>query len=516
MEQNFYRDEFEQLLKDTTEDFRMYPSRKVWHSIYNDLHPDRKWPSFTVSLVLITSILYIGISNNNSISKASKNLLSSSLAYQNNTIKQNNQLYSNEPKQPNTNSVKPLNSPPSKNKNIYTITLNGSRTNEGNQSNLPLPVNTATTTNQNITPPLDPEVITENTPSVTDNVIGIIEKAVELKNDDNKMGDINKVNSTNIISPEIITNTGIPDVSLQNKANAYTNNVNITESKNKEISVELNTTKIAEATLLKTKKIEVEEKTWLEDFAFYNKRNRNKWKTHLSTEFYITPSVGYRKLYKNNDYEPANTLLLRTTNIDVITQQAALNLEVGAALILEMNKKFSFKTGLQVNYSNYITYAHALQHPTQTTVLMNDLNNNTIMPVYYNSYYGNIPGSNLNRLHNNTFQISLPLGLNYKLAGTNKIKWYMGTTIQPSYVNTGNVYLISADSKNFVEDRSMLRNWNMNSTLETFVSIKTPGNIRINAGPQFRYQLLSTYSKQYSYSEKLYNFGLKLGITKKL
>jgi hypothetical protein len=517
MEQNFYRDEFEQMLKDTTEDFRMYPSRKVWHSIYNDLHPDRKWPSFTVCLILITSILYIGISNNNSISKSSKNLLSSSLAHHSNTIKQNNQLFSNEPDQPNTTVTELLNSPPSKNRNIQIITSNISRIGEVNKSILPLPVNTKATPIQNFATEIAPEKVTENTPAVSVNAIGITEKALELNNNDYKIEDINKITSSNIKTSDIITNAEIPVVSLPGKANAFTNNENIAESKNKENSVALkNTTKIAETVLLETKKIDIEQKRWMEDFAFYNKRNRNKWKTHLS-EFYLTPSIGYRQLYKNNDFEPANALLLRTTNnMDVITQQAALNLEAGAALILDLNKKFSFKAGLQVNYSNYITYAHALQHPTQTTVLMNDLNNNTIMPVYYNSYYGNIQGSNLNRLNNNTLQISLPLGINYKLAGTNKIKWFMGTTIQPSYVNTGNVYLISADSKNFVEDRSMLRNWNLNSTLETFVSIKTPGNIRINAGPQFRYQLLSTYSKQYSYSEKLYNFGLKLGITKKL
>src|SRR5215212_4300980 len=72
MENNFYNDNFEQMLKDATEDFRMYPSRRVWHSIYNDLHPGRRWPSLAVCLVLISSVLYMGVSNNNSINSMSR------------------------------------------------------------------------------------------------------------------------------------------------------------------------------------------------------------------------------------------------------------------------------------------------------------------------------------------------------------------------------------------------------------------------------------------------------------
>ncbi len=51
---------------------------------------------------------------------------------------------------------------------------------------------------------------------------------------------------------------------------------------------------------------------------------------------------------------------------------------------------------------------------------------------------------------------------------------------------------------------------------ETFVSFKTPSGVDITVGPQVRYQLLSTYNKEYTYTEKLYNLGLKIGVIKKL
>src|SRR5262245_1424617 len=61
MEKNMYRDNFEQMLKDTTDNFRMYPSRRVWHSLYNDLHPGKKWPSVSVWFLFIVSVLFMGV-----------------------------------------------------------------------------------------------------------------------------------------------------------------------------------------------------------------------------------------------------------------------------------------------------------------------------------------------------------------------------------------------------------------------------------------------------------------------
>ena len=235
--------------------------------------------------------------------------------------------------------------------------------------------------------------------------------------------------------------------------------------------------------------------------------------------FYITPSVGYRTRFKNNDFEPSFGLLQRPspgTNAEVITQQAALNIEAGSAVIKEMSKRWRLKAGIQFNYSNYITYAHKLQHPGQTTVLQNNLNSGGLMPVSYSSNYGNVLGENESQLNNSSVQLSIPIGVDYKLMGNGKVNWYAGASLQPGFILDGNAYLISTDYKHFAEDRSLLRSFNVNSSLETFVSIKAPSGTMINLGPQLRYQLMSTHTKQYTYTEKLYNIGFKIGITKKL
>jgi hypothetical protein len=63
MDNGFYTDEFEQLLKEKADQFSMYPSKRVWHSIYNNLHPGRRWPSVVISFVLISSLILIGYLN---------------------------------------------------------------------------------------------------------------------------------------------------------------------------------------------------------------------------------------------------------------------------------------------------------------------------------------------------------------------------------------------------------------------------------------------------------------------
>jgi hypothetical protein len=56
-ESNFYSDEFEQLLREKTEQYKMYPSEKVWKGIHGSLHTKRRWFITSMSL-LVTGILF--------------------------------------------------------------------------------------------------------------------------------------------------------------------------------------------------------------------------------------------------------------------------------------------------------------------------------------------------------------------------------------------------------------------------------------------------------------------------
>lgn len=506
MEQNFYRDEFEQMLRDTTDDFRMHPPRKVWYSIYNNFHPDRKWPSLAVSLILLTAILYIGITNNNSINKT-RTTLSDSIAVKA-LLAQNQLIY--KPAEVVVRRTQETQIP-------YPAPTPDAASNENNDE---LAQNLQNSITHSVT---EPSLYPNNT--ITGNVDLSEQKIFTTTAEHKETVTLHNNHSNTNHHP-----------TQQQRASADQKNINTIQSGSDntirllpETAVsDINTTEdvtnksIAKKEANAVSKLNVSQtadKAWIEDYAFHNKKNSSKWKSKLSMQFYITPSVGYRTRFKNNDFEPNFGLLQRqsqATDPEEVTHQAAMNIEAGASLIKQLNKRIRLRAGLQFNYSNYITYAHKLQHPGQTTVLLNDINTGALMPVSYSSSYGNVLGENNSQLNNSSVQLSIPIGVDYKLMGNDKIKWYAGASLQPGFVLNGNSYLVSADYKHFAEDESLLRSFNVNSAIETFISIKAPSGTMINLGPQLRYQLMSTHTKQYAYTEKLYNIGFKIGITKKL
>src|SRR6187551_3393942 len=56
MERNF-NNEFERFLKENADQYRMYPSAKVWSGVYNALHTRRKWYGLGIVLLLLTGSL---------------------------------------------------------------------------------------------------------------------------------------------------------------------------------------------------------------------------------------------------------------------------------------------------------------------------------------------------------------------------------------------------------------------------------------------------------------------------
>jgi len=65
MERKFYPENFENFLKGHADQFKLTPSKKVWHGIYNDIHPGRRWPSIAMSMVFLFTLVIIGHLNTN-------------------------------------------------------------------------------------------------------------------------------------------------------------------------------------------------------------------------------------------------------------------------------------------------------------------------------------------------------------------------------------------------------------------------------------------------------------------
>lgn len=82
MERNFYNDEFEQLIREKTDQYKMYPSENVWKGIHGSLHTRRRWFIGAMSFLIGGIILFAGKelilqgNRNTSLRKIAANTLS--------------------------------------------------------------------------------------------------------------------------------------------------------------------------------------------------------------------------------------------------------------------------------------------------------------------------------------------------------------------------------------------------------------------------------------------------------
>jgi hypothetical protein len=454
MEKNMYRDNFEQLLKDTTDNFRMYPSRRIWHSLYNDLHPSKKWPSLSVWFLFIVSVLFIGLPTN-------KESVPTSSYGNNDNVKF--------VRGSNASDLVYADNPDAKKKQ---------RTSSERISGIGL------FSIEEVAP--DADAIVKEPLALSTNYAALM-----------------------TASSEYALLPVFNDISTENQTAGYAGNL----SNHPSIRIQA-----AVPEMLENNSEETKDKDWMEDFALHNLPVSRGLKPKLAYQFYATPSIGYRELHKNNKYSPENNISSfmagqsATVHANPIDHMPAFNLEAGGNILYRFSKSMRLKAGLQLNYTNYQINSAELDHPILTTVMYNDPNNGMPLFISRSTTLANTGGMQ-KTLNNNTYQVSIPFGADIKLLGSENIQWFAGATVQPTFVTSGKGYLLSADLKNYVLDESLIRRWNINGGIETFISYKTKEGIILNAGPQFRYQLLSTYSKQYSYDERLYNLGIKMGVT---
>jgi hypothetical protein len=496
MERKFYTDDFEQLLKEQSDEFRMYPSKRVWHSIYNDLHPGRKWPSVAVSMFLIIALLMMGYWNSNSNDDTATFLKIAPVAVatqntgtntaENFPVKAGADSYISPDALNNAGSSKTTTT--AKESNKYPVAIDIKSNSARLLNNTTNTIQKEKNTNSNAV--VKNEVVKELATTITDDSKTMIVVTAPVSDNETE---------TSSLSPGADDNNSNGIAGQKNNAVALTSNNSI-------------------ATRVKTS-LSDQDKAWIEDFAFHNKSKRKPWKDRTTLDFYLTPNVTYRKLSNESKYNlpsPANSFTASAASAyanSAVDQKPGLGLEAGFGLTYAVGKNFRIKAGIQANYTNYGVNADETNHPVLTTLMFIDPNSGYPYLSSSSSTLSNSSGLQPVRMHNKTYQLSVPLGMAFKIMGNDKLEFYAGASLQPTFVLGGKANLISADRKNYVADPSLIRQWNVNTGLETYINYKLDG-FTLQAGPQFRYQLFSTYDKKYTVNENLYGMGLKVGILK--
>ncbi|MFM7838997.1 MAG: hypothetical protein ACKO6K_05485 [Chitinophagaceae bacterium] len=257
---------------------------------------------------------------------------------------------------------------------------------------------------------------------------------------------------------------------------------------------------------------------WLQENAVY--RLMLPTLKRLSWQLSVTPAMNYRKLigqrkmsYSTDVKNVPLSLNLKGAASSLVTHKPAMGLEVGSAFLYALNKRVSFKTGVQFNYSSYDIEAFSTEGTERATISLRNVRGAEELTSY--TRIGNFGGTSIENLKNEYYHLSAPIGLEWTVIGRRKLQVAVAGTLQPTYLLNRNSYLLTSDFKNYTREPSLVSRWNTNTSVEAFVSYTSRG-LKFQVGPQFRYQLLSSFKKQYPVREYLMEYGLKFAVSRQI
>lgn len=231
----------------------------------------------------------------------------------------------------------------------------------------------------------------------------------------------------------------------------------------------------------------------------------------IGWQLYVSPNISYRQLKgKGLPYYTSSNLnsVFSTANVEnSVTHKPALGFEMGGAITYAVHKAIRLKAGLQFNVNRYEVQAfHSV--PEVAPMTSNNSGSGSINVV---STFRNYNGFSKTWLKNQHILMSIPVGVELTVAGNEKIQLKIASTIQPTLVVNNQAYMISTNMKNYAKAPSLYKELNIAAGAEAFISVKGK-TLRYTMGPQFRYQLFSSYKKPYPISEYLTDYGLKVSI----
>lgn len=491
MERPFYNEDFdlEELIKQKSDQHKMYPSDKVWKGIHGNLHSSRKW--YWLSLVFfLAGLSYYTLDQLKSPAKP----IASTSADENKDIKSS---------APVTKSViVPLNTAKAKTavveRKVVAGTAKGLVVDMYNeQLEAQADVISATTTEE------EALLVAQDAREIKTSVIS--EKPVS-NNAYQKSGalsamarsaELNTIATPSVIAP--IATTPI-EITATKELSA--------EDKSFEELPILNNSEQEEA-----KRI-----NWLQENAVYEftkpKPKRLSWQATL------TPTMNYRRLVGNKKAQAVSdsrsipiALNLQGEVDKFVNHHPALGFELGSMFLYQVNKNLTFKTGVAFNYSRYDIQAYGSATNDIATIALNGFYGSANESLTSVTRIRNFGGNSVKDLRNEYYQVSAPIGVELLVIGKRRLQFSVGGTVQPTYLLNHNSYLITTDLKNYTREPSLIRRFNMNTSAEAFLSYKV-GGYKLQLGPQFRYQLFSSYDDKYPIREFLMEYGVKLGISR--
>jgi len=454
MESNFHNRDFEQFIKQNADQYRLFPSEKVWSGINSVLHTRRKWYGLWLGVFLLLSggtVTWVMTSD----SSSEKSTNTPSIAKTNSTLNTKSTLTKGPSIAPETDNLFVLERPVVSLDEVKVI----------------------------------PEslIIPEFSSPFTDVIRNTNEGGPSLERETVAFVDRPYIENSPFIS------AAVPSFVLQEK-------IVMMDVPGRVHEEELSHAGTAIPSYLTIENV-------------VNAYQYKKVPKKISWQLFVTPTVSYRKLSLKNSFDnPAASNYPFAYRSDVnsfVTHKPDVGLQVGIAGRYPISKSVNIRGGFQFNINRYDIKAYSSNSEIATIDLNGSAGNNSISTwTNYRNYNGYGP----DWLKNFYFSFSLPIGAELKLFGNDKTNFGIASTLQPTYMLSDDAYLISTDYKNYAEVPRLIRHLNLNTSFEAFVNYTKRGT-KWQIGPQVRYQMLSSFQNKYPVKENLFDFGIKMGVT---
>ncbi len=468
MESREYNGGFEDFLQEKADQYKLYPSDRVWNAINNKLHPRTNWS------YLVVAAIFLGLGIGGKVYDSS--LVKEMTAQQNlndfELVGQQNADYTKiDGKAP----VIPINSG---SRSSFTAIKE-----QQEQAPVTLQGHSGTLAETRVVPLFETE---------SDGISGLI-----LNDENDQPGNIN--NTTAEAADPGTGNEILDEVAMHDAPVTGGSHINSMAT--------LTATQFANASQkdVAVAKIPAPEKA--SSIKVLKPRHLN-----IGWQLYASPTVSYRKLSGEGMSYYISNSLNSVFSPDVeksVRHKPSVGFELGTALTYATGPNFRFKTGLQLNINRYEVQAYSYV-PEVAPMTQAGIGHTTINAI---STYRNFNGFSKTWLKNQHIMMSIPLGAELTLFGSENVKFNIGGTLQPTYVLNNQAYMISTNMKNYAQEPSLYKRFNVAAGAEAYLSIKS-GSYKWMIGPQFRYQIFSSYKKEYPITEHLTDYGFKIGISR--
>ncbi len=477
MENRFNNRDFEQFVKQNADQYRMFPSEKVWNNIHNTLHIRRRWYGIGIALLLlsVTTVTFVMLNNPGKDQPIAQTIPAAKTSIAPETKSKQANIFIAPVKQLNRNNSTAIINTDKQQPSIFKPVYNNIISEFENPETLATLATNSSEEVPTLTIVKQTESIAVTSPARTKNpaLNAATHEVVQ---------SISATLSKNVITT-VVDNTSPDPADHNEQKTVFHTDINL-------LTIE----------------------------SVVNSYKYTRKPKKLSLQLFVTPSISYRSLKENKDFiraaqsgnlVPLANLYTPDVN-NIVTHKPDIGFQLGITAGYPLSKNITLTGGLQFTVSKYDIKAY--NHPSEvTTIALSTAAGGTNTVSAYTNYR-NIGGNDANWLHNLYFSASVPVGLELKLTSNKKGYIGVGGNVQPTYVIDNRSYLLSTDFKNYAEIPSLIRRWNINTGFEVFAA-HTTGTVKWRIGPQVRYQAMSSFIEKYPVKEHLFDFGIKLGVT---